>query len=276
MSDTTMHEELEQLLALHALGALDGDDLARLEAHLATGCATCAAELAELERVGGYLAWCAPATAPPDALRERLLDSLEARPQPTHGPIPFPNRVQPPAPRSRTATIVAAAALLAAAAVAVVFLTTALLAAQSRLDDAVRQLADARTRVGDKDAELAKQASLLDTVASPEARFVQLSAGAPAEPGVAVVWNPEKGRGVLTARSLPKTADDKAYELWLIADGAPVPAAVFNTDVAGNAMVEIRDLPTTATPKVFAITVEPASGSPAPTTKPILAGNYGA
>ena len=40
--------EIEELLSLYALGALDGDDLRAIEAHLETGCPECRADLARL------------------------------------------------------------------------------------------------------------------------------------------------------------------------------------------------------------------------------------
>jgi anti-sigma-K factor RskA len=273
MMRTTTHDEFDELLALHAIGALDGDDVGRLEAHLATGCAGCAGELAEFERAGALLAWTPAPVTPPAALRERLLDSLEVRPATQRGPIPFQPRTQSQAPRSRPAAVAAAVFLVAAAAIAIVFLTTALIAAQSKLDDAVRQIADSRSRERDKDAKIEKQDRMLGVVADPGVRIVPLSASATAEAGVSVAWNAKEQRGLLVARNLPKVAADRAYELWLIADGKPVPAAVFNTDGEGNAVVETDHLPA-ASPQMFAITEEPAGGSKAPTTKPILTGAY--
>ena len=147
---------------------------------------------------------------------------------------------------------------------------------RSDLDTAVRQLADARTAEQSKNDQIAKQQELLGVVDDPDVRFVRLSdTNEPAKPGVDVAWNPKQLRGMLYARGLPHAAAGKAYELWLIAEGAPVPAVVFNTDSHGNAAVEIGKLPPSL-PKVFAITVEPEAGSQAPTSKPILAGNYGA
>ena len=43
------NDEFETLAAVHAVGALDGDDLARLLAHLDTGCAECDRVLRESE-----------------------------------------------------------------------------------------------------------------------------------------------------------------------------------------------------------------------------------
>ncbi len=269
-----MHDEFIELLALHALGALDGEDRDRLEAHLATGCVECARELAELEIAGSMLAWAAPPMRPSESLRGRLLESLNgstvrASAPPSNEPIPFRPRAETSAPRSRTGAAAAAVTLLAAASVAIVFLTTSLLSMRSELESAVRQLANSRSSEQQKDETIREQERKLGTITDPEVRFVALSSA------VDVAWNPKERRGMVFARGLPKVAADKAYELWFIAGNTPVPAAVFNTDDAGNAVVEIKELAVSSLPELFAVTVEPAGGSAAPTTKPILAGPYG-
>jgi len=82
MSD---HSWLEQT-APYALGALDEQEQALFEAHLAT-CDVCASEVRELREVAGLLATAAPHTAPPAGLRDRILvDARNVRPIGTGAP----------------------------------------------------------------------------------------------------------------------------------------------------------------------------------------------
>jgi hypothetical protein len=68
--------EIEELLSLYALGALEGDDLRAIEAHLAAGCPECRAELARLgEEIEGFAAALPPVT-PSETTRARLLAQL--------------------------------------------------------------------------------------------------------------------------------------------------------------------------------------------------------
>jgi anti-sigma-K factor RskA len=271
-----MHDELNELLPLHALGALDTDDRDRVESHLATGCAQCVEQLVELYRTAASLAWAAPPAVPPAGLRDRIMGTIAAE-RPSHEPIPFRARRAAEAPRSATGAFVAVAALLAAAGIAIFFLVSALLSTRSQLDGYVRQVAEVRQESQKTAEELARAKRILDVVNDPEVRFTRLSTTtATPDPDINVVWQPSTRRGLIFAKNLPKTEAGKAYELWLIAadSSVPIPAAVFNTDAAGNAVVAIDQLPATSTPKTFAITVEPAGGSSAPTTTPILAGNY--
>lgn len=277
------HEILTELLPLYALGALETDDRKLVDSHLATGCTVCSQDLLEFEATVSHLAWLAPPAAPPKDLRDRLLGSLEPRKPSTAteaGPIPFrprPPTPKPlePQPRVRSGPLAAVAALATAAAIAVVFLAWALLSASRQLDTAVRQLASAESNSKQLERELKNRDELLALIRDPEVRLTRLSEGEEQpKPGIDVLWHPEHLRGYLYARNLPKVEPNKAYELWLIADNTPIPAAVFNTDENGNAVIEIKKLPTSGKPQKFAVTVEPSSGSQQPTSPIILAGNY--
>jgi anti-sigma-K factor RskA len=64
----------------------------------------------------------------------------------------------------------------------------------------------------------------------------------------------------------------KAYELWVLAGQKPVPAGVFKADERGRAVVTLPWAEDTARVHTFAVTLEPESGSPAPTSPIMLAG----
>jgi putative transcriptional regulator len=69
-----MDEDDCRWIGAHALGALEGEDRARLEAHVAS-CDSCARELARASEV---LTDLAGPIAPPAALRQRVLDLADA------------------------------------------------------------------------------------------------------------------------------------------------------------------------------------------------------
>src|SRR5262245_61586975 len=69
---------LEQAADVYALGALDGAELAEFEAHLASGCATCAERLRETREALAPLPRSLPPVAPPPALRARILERIAA------------------------------------------------------------------------------------------------------------------------------------------------------------------------------------------------------
>lgn len=73
MSHTTVDEEAAGRAALYALGALDSEEAREFEEHLAGGCAACAAELRDFEKVAQDLCLAAPEAEPPAGVRSRLL-----------------------------------------------------------------------------------------------------------------------------------------------------------------------------------------------------------
>ena len=77
------HDEFRDLVPLYALGALDGEDLARFQDHLA-GCDDCRRQLREHERAAAELAASLPPVRPSPELRARVLAAAGA---------PRPNRV---------------------------------------------------------------------------------------------------------------------------------------------------------------------------------------
>ncbi|MDX6551540.1 MAG: hypothetical protein QOH74_28 [Gaiellales bacterium] len=68
-------EHVDELIAAHALRALDPEDERIVETHLAE-CERCRLELRQMEAVASALAYSAPAFAAPDDLRARILGSV--------------------------------------------------------------------------------------------------------------------------------------------------------------------------------------------------------
>jgi anti-sigma-K factor RskA len=84
---------------------------------------------------------------------------------------------------------------------------------------------------------------------------------------VTLVSSAEQGRSGVVVEGLPALADDQTYELWYIDDAGAASAGTF--DVAGAETWRVLEgsfMPGV----VVGITVEPAGGSPQPTTEPIV------
>jgi anti-sigma factor ChrR (cupin superfamily) len=78
----------QERLALYALSALDREEAAALEAHLAEGCTTCRTELASFRAVTAELPLAVAPCPPSSAVRERVLGEAE-RPRPQLPPLHF-------------------------------------------------------------------------------------------------------------------------------------------------------------------------------------------
>ncbi|MGH7856735.1 MAG: zf-HC2 domain-containing protein, partial [Candidatus Binatia bacterium] len=83
------HEDLKEMLAAHALDALEPAEARALEEHL-RGCAGCRTDLARHRATTTHLAWDADPVTPPAHIRERLLTTLPARATPIRRATPRP------------------------------------------------------------------------------------------------------------------------------------------------------------------------------------------
>jgi uncharacterized protein YjlB len=223
---------LHQLTAAYALDALDGDDAATYREHLRT-CEQCRDELSTLTDAAAMLAYGAPSAAPPAQLRERILTTARAE---RGNVVPLRPRWAVPA--------AAAAAVAVAASVALAIWAVSL----TRSLDHQRTVAAANHTVA-------------QILADPDARRVQLSGAQ----GTVVVTH--AGDAALVVSGLEHARRGSTYEAWVIQGGIPKPAGTFDGG-APTTLVRLRERVDSGV-KV-AVTVEPGSGSKAPTTQPIF------
>jgi anti-sigma-K factor RskA len=77
-----------------------------------------------------------------------------------------------------------------------------------------------------------------------------------------VYWNEDTREVYLSVQNMKQLAQENQYQLWAIVDGKPVDAGVFDGTIAGG-LLKMKDIGSGAA--LFAVTVEPRGGKPAPT-----------
>jgi anti-sigma-K factor RskA len=138
------------------------------------------------------------------------------------------------------------------------------------------ELATLEANYARQQEQLQSASQILATLTDPSAARFTLSPAKKAEPQGKAIYVRDRGSLIFLANNLPALPPQRAYELWLIpATGAPIPAGVFKPAADGSAAVINPPLPRNVEAKTFAITVEPESGSPAPTSQPIMVGAGG-
>ena len=253
----TTHEQFAEDLALYSLGALAGEDRAKLEQHLAT-CPACKLELEQLRGDGALLALSVAGPKPPQRARQRLLEAGAKEPR-----VP---RVVATAPRRSWWGVLGWAAT-AAVLLFAVSLWKENAALKQTLASATRQAAESSSQLED----LRRIAA---PILAPDAQVVTVVAlKAQPQPGGKAFYLRSKGSLVFLATNMPPLPPQKAYELWLIpTQGAPIAAGVFKPDAHGRGSVINPPLPAGAEAKTFAITVENEAGSLAPTSPVVMVG----
>lgn len=272
------HEVYAQLVPAFALGALDRDDRARFEAHLRAGCSDCERELVEYTETLGKLAAETPAVAPPPAVRALLIERIATEPdvaRPTLAARLAPLR-RLAWPLAWTATVAAAAALIAYLAVTVNDLRRDV--ARRTAETAAHQVAVARLQkqVADLGQEAVRQRDLLAMLTAPDARVITLSGVGPSPNARGRIWWRGPGQdGFFVTSGLPPVPPGKTYQLWVISAGTPLSGGVFAVDERGAGRLEVSPIPTATKPEVFAVTLEPSGGLPAPSGPMYLAAKLG-
>jgi anti-sigma-K factor RskA len=256
------HGQYAEALALYALGALDNaQERAELEAHLRS-CPECRNELAALRGDAALLALSAVGPAPPQRARQRLMEAIGSEPPRRRGGVTQGMVLGVLGPRRLTFVPIAAALLLA------VF-SLMLWRANSRLTAKVENL---QAQVAQTKNQLKDAQELVSLLKAPDSVHMTLVAvNRPPQAQARMVYQPKMGRVLLMANNLQPLPQDKAYELWLLPahGGAPMPCGMFRPNAKGEVMMDHSMDTAGIEAKAFAITVEPESGSPAPTS-PIM------
>jgi anti-sigma-K factor RskA len=285
------------MIAVQALGALEGAEARELDAHLAT-CAECLEESKSWQDTAASLAYSAGQVEPPAELRSRILSSIRSEDGTKSSSsaaaqderrlessavksTPTTSKVVPfERPQRRTwsafAKVGALAASLAfiALAFSLVMLWNRYNAMQQEMVRVTNQLGRAQEELARGRDALAREREARELISAPEARIMTLAGTEMATRARAkFVYDRNTGRAMLMADDLPPAPEGKAYQLWFIAEGKPpMPGHVFNTNTEGHA--EMRDqMPAEARgATTFAVTLEPSAGVPAPTGPMYLKG----
>jgi anti-sigma-K factor RskA len=247
--DDQVHETVSELLAVYALDAVDADERALVERHVEE-CPRCRGELTEHLAVAAALGDTgAPAPAGSwDVIAERI-----GRPEGSEAVPPLDlaairaDRARTDAPRRSVA-----ARFVAAAAVVVLVAAVGTMA---------WVISDQQSRLDEMETAMEGDSVMLD----PDAHLVSLDDADGATYATAVM--DDSGRAVLISSGLQALPEGRSYQLWAVGPDGPVSLGVLgpNPQLVSFGMVE-GDATT------LAITDEPAGGSPAPTSDPMVTG----
>lgn len=257
-------DPFRDLIEAYALGALDPEERATLEAHLATGCSECAKALDEARWLVSQLAYSAPEATPSDMLKGRLMQAvrLDAQTKPL---LASGRNVIP---------------VWMWAAVAALFLFSAYSAWNTRqLENQVRlaneraaALLAERQKTEEQLAGAKRDAMATMIMMDPASHKIDLW-GRDAHPEtLEAKWHAKLGLCV-AGDKVPMPAANRVLQVWFIPkkEGAkPMPSAMVRPDANGKLMVLISSPPEPMDDTYsIAISEEPSGGSAWPTS-PIM------
>jgi anti-sigma-K factor RskA len=255
-------DKFRDLYEAYALGALDAEERGALEAHLATDCKTCAAEIEKARWLVAQLGTLAPPVQPPASLRRAILQTVRAEATTTEH-------------ETRRAAWLPAWAWAAAAAMVVLTLFSIYQTRkmQQQLAELEARNATQQQLRAQLEADREAYQHALAIVSAADMRPVNLkAAGKPELPEIHAYWSAQLGL-VMMAAKVPAPAANRALQLWVVPkNGKPISAGVFMPDASGGVMMITSPQAEIASAAALAITDEPSGGSPQPTTTPIWVG----
>jgi anti-sigma-K factor RskA len=236
--------EIEELLAVYALDAVDEDERALVDDYLRDN-PRAVAEVESYREALSYLHAGAPA---PPGLWERIATELESAPPPLRL-----EAFRGPSARRPVGRILA----IAAAVIALAAAGGVIAHQQSEID---QRDSDSVAAAISREADAAQR--------NPQSRTVLMRDSGGALSVVAYV-EPD-GDLFLSGEQLPVLDRDRTYQLWCIRDSAPTPVslAVLGADPATT------KLHLDSCSGLLAITNETVGGAAQPTGDPVVAGRY--
>lgn len=257
------HAEMDELYDSYALGVLEPELAAEIDAHLAQPCSYCMEHVQAAREFTALLAGIAEEKKPPAKLRNRVLAS-----------------VAPVRPARSWTPLIAG---LAAACIALLIFSlwsrsqmssmreqvTALRNQSSELRNQLAVLTIERDQLAATRVERNQLRAALDIVSRSDTRTVQFGKAENVPHGR--VFSNSRGGLLFVGSRLPRLAANRSFELWIMPkSGAPRPAGVFRTNASGDSVHVSSVAVYPAQTKAVAVSVEPREGSSAPTTTPII------
>jgi anti-sigma-K factor RskA len=247
-----MNAELHTLTGAYALHALSDDEREEFERHL-DDCDACAQEVRELTATAARLGLAVSATPPPGMKAAVLGRISTVRQEPPIAPPPA--RQAAARLRGRRMARFALAACLAVTAG-----SAGIAVWQHQNADDARQQARAAQQQSEQ---------LAGVLAAPDAKATtgRLADGAS---GTLVVAH-SRNQAVFVASGLPTPPSGRTYQLWFNDAGTMRPAGLMDPSRTTEAVLLSGPVDKASG---MGITVEPAGGSPAPTTPPLALMNF--
>lgn len=253
----TPPENLQELAAAYALGALEPAEAREFEALLAAS-PEAQREVAEYREVGALLALGAGAESASPDLKARVLERATSQ------------KVARIAPKRAVPGWTPWVALAATLAV-VAGLALSWQGLRRQVADREATIAALTDSLAAREAKLAVRERELNALLDPNVSLIRMGTPGTPQPVVQLFWNRHSNRMLVHAYQLTPAASKRAYQLWFIPKtGKPIPSVTFNSEPTGHALVERIPVPADIELAAAALTEEPEGGSPQPTTPPFL------
>ena len=250
-------EQLAPLYEEYALGVLEGEERAEIEAHLARVCPHCTPGIEKARWVVAQLARMSPEAQPPLSLRGKVLNAVQSS-----GNLTEFAKVPP----SRAVFPVWAWAAAAALAILTGYSIRQMGNQTTQLAELRRQMKIATLRNKALQDQLEVGRQVASVMMSPDSMPLKLMPKDKNMPMVHAYLHPHMGVAI-TCDQMPAMPAARTLQLWSVPkNGKPMSVAIFHPDSQGQIVIVAPvNMPMNEI-AMLAVTEEPAGGSPQPTT----------
>jgi hypothetical protein len=119
-------------------------------------------------------------------------------------------------------------------------------------------------------ASLADRDSLIANLTGPQVAVMTLASAGPESPTGRMFWDQSHDAWTFVAHHVPSPKPGRTYQLWLVTPTAKISAGTFAPSANGEVVVRAKYALPKDSLAAVAVTDEPGSGSPQPTTTPFL------
>ena len=245
------HEDFDSIAALDAAGAATAEESLALAAHLA-GCADCSRARDEYAEAATLLALDLPPVAPPNDVRDRVIESTDV--------VDIASRRGGMNPWWLAT---AATLFLALWGWREIGIRVAREHMKNQSAE-IHQLTEQNTVLMQQKEKLSAEMQALGS-SGTQTIALQGQQFAPSA-SARVFLVPGHRRAIVFFSNLPDNAKDKSYQLWIIRADQPKPQSAGIFDAShGSATITVDNLPVATEIKGLAVTLEPRGGVEQPT-----------
>ncbi len=253
----TTDTDMATLTGAYAMDALPEPEHSDFERHVRQ-CDDCAREVRELRETAARLGMTA-VTTPPDGLKQRVLAEVaRVRQDPPHTPE-APGDESGPTPLRRPRRAPWSTRLAAAAAVLGIAAAGAFGAMAWQTEQQLNEAQQRLERGNDRGVAMS------ELLRAEDARIVTASADGMR---ATTVMSQNLDRAMFISTGIERPPAGRTYQVWFIGQGGATSAGLIEQDRAGTMTPIMAPIPPGA--RAMGVTLEPAGGSPQPTTKPVL------
>ncbi len=280
--------ELEELISIYALGALEGKELEVVETLLASGDPDAHELLEKYQDVASHISYSSRGRMPDESLRGKVFKEILG------SKVHTINESKPPFWKRFQLVGFSVGAALAAMLILVLFssgqfIDQGLGAKRHRIADLEKVMHQQRLTIASLKVTLEKKELELGELEENYARLDELSEFLE-EPGVHVIQlanlhtDEDAGGGVLYdtddnqamfyCLDLEHPPEGETYQLWVRADGVHKSVSVFKVDKRGSGVVRLEAVSDFGDIEHYSVTLEPEGGAEKPSDKLIFAGDH--